>query len=991
MSTLIRPFVLVLLASAGVLVLGRLPGTTVNANETSQVVYLHTEFLPYASKVDQGITYRLGREMVRQAFVIAAVEEAGVAVLDGTLRESVSEDSDVIHLALLERGDLNDKWEVKLFALEGTTAEQETRGLWNTEPIWSHTFDYTANGGVMYAANAPIFEDASRGVFLDALKAAGVNRKEKKTPQTSPSQTSSVWEKQLLKVDSVAQFGVVQTAHSEIQEKGESVYRLGVLARAYANLSMLTQHQWNAVSEVFAARALMYAERSMAAYGQDDMVFWNRAYVRAIVGTHQDAIADLEEIKTARTDEEGDDQSLPIWTRLIEPYVQCDSSRIQQIANDTPDLQAWALRLDFQLASASRYPKRMLASAGKLLTHSPTAYGVAAELAHHGGSLSVNRAGAYYGPRAFTENIPLSLNELNELPAIVQRATSTHPNNPDAVFSTKSHAAANELRSVSTGENAPGISWSALAYLVEEEQFVQAAHHLNDASNAMESSLGRLVDAIAPSVQGHRYFGYINSFRYSKRFDARQYRESLQQISVDDPRKNMSAMLRALYGIKNERGEDIGRAAWQQASRNFTFQGMVENVFVSSSLWNPSSEKIGVMLAWELRKISPQSEVARRMVIRATENPDTKMLKRWERQLSSDPLAYSLLGQRYLRLEKHDDALRCLEKSIELLPTFDAAIALSKVYHTQGKFDQWEDTLKKFLLTEQLGLEHSQVNANLAIGLQHRGKWKKAKPYAIESAMAGSAMSLRVASHSTEGLAEWDESEQWSRSYSQAYRSTSAYNWYLWCKRTGRGDLPKARALAASFYANANVRPTRTSEIFLGAFHLLENETQQSLAAYERALGYQPSFTCTLLVADLARRLGDDAKAQKVVSAMRKATESKEALTASDKIGLEILALVETNAADSVQLKKLDALLEQAEPAARSIYCYTIAIELDRLNLEDAAVEYWRRALVNPAGDVHSMTLAGAQLAQRFGTSRSNEPLSEKDLWPAAQTQDVKP
>ena len=53
--------------------------------------YLHTEFLPYERTVDLGLPYRLGREIIRQADLMAARDELGLATCDETLHETPSE------------------------------------------------------------------------------------------------------------------------------------------------------------------------------------------------------------------------------------------------------------------------------------------------------------------------------------------------------------------------------------------------------------------------------------------------------------------------------------------------------------------------------------------------------------------------------------------------------------------------------------------------------------------------------------------------------------------------------------------------------------------------------------------------------------------------------------------------------------------------------------------------------------------------------------
>ena len=64
---------------------------------------------------------------------------------------------------------------------------------------------------------------------------------------------------------------------------------------------------------------------------------------------------------------------------------------------------------------------------------------------------------------------------------------------------------ARQLR-VDTEQSAgAGLSWSALASLLEEEQFLQVEHHIVDARNAVERSFVEEVNAAMPLIKNHRF------------------------------------------------------------------------------------------------------------------------------------------------------------------------------------------------------------------------------------------------------------------------------------------------------------------------------------------------------------------------------------------------------------------------------------------------------------------------------------------------------
>jgi tetratricopeptide (TPR) repeat protein len=270
----------------------------------------------------------------------------------------------------------------------------------------------------------------------------------------------------------------------------------------------------------------------------------------------------------------------------------------------------------------------------------------------------------------------------------------------------------------------------------------------------------------------------------------------------------------------------------------------------------------------------------------------------------------------------------------------------------------------------------------------HRGQWTKAKPHAVAAGETWSAWGLSAASIICEGLAEWEESEAWIREMSQNYPSTSGAQWYFWCCRTGRGDKAAAARLAERFFATVAVQPTRENQIMRGAYYLLEGHAGQALDSYRQAASFRPTFTCTYMIADLSRELGDDNGRLEVLNGFAPALEQWKAQdpqydTYADAAGLAILELIKTGDASDNRLADIEKLLVELAPNTRGAFAYFVAKELEFLGKEKEAEKYWRRALTIPASDPNYATLAGKELADRHGTSRTDDDaLDESDLWP---------
>ncbi|MHB8972267.1 MAG: tetratricopeptide repeat protein [Pirellulaceae bacterium] len=959
-----------------------------------QVLYLRTEFIPYQKAVDKGIPYRLGREIIRQAILLAGRDELGLATCDETLQETVPKSAQVIQLMPMERADLNGKWNVKLIPYD-------TQG-----PPWEKTYDYVPDGVLMYADMLPKLEADSRGALLDALRAAGFQGA--KPPLQDPQQPGNEIEELLGKVDFVAQFGAVRAAHQAIALHGETPEWLGVLVRGYANLALLTEHHWNATTEVFTARAWLYAQRMVAVCQESDLALWHRAYAWALGGTIQHALTDLAVLEQRRQkvdgSTEGDNASSAsaAWTKLIKPYCMCDRAALKQVGEQDLAVKPWAAQLRFQLASSYQQPRWMYECANEVRDICPTAYGVYAHLVAHGSWLALTRSGAAWAPELFARCVPQSLLAIPGVPASIQQlVTAKEPqkgwfgrlfggSDASELSAALPMSLAKKLREEAEQTVPADLSWSALAYLLEEEQFVQIVHTLDNARNATERPLADEVDATLPLIKGHRYAAFVDFQRFSARQDSPKMYDLLGTIRIQDPRMNMYSMIYTTLDILDAGGKGIGRTAFENAQRNFTMPGMLEYLSVFTPAEYPFADESAKMFVTEVRAIMPHSDYGTYLEIRWTKNPTPEQLKQWEGQLKEDPRGFNALADRYRAVGDVDSAIRCCEKSLVSSPTVAAATQLADLYLKRGDTDKWEQTLLDYLETEDLGLEHGSALQMLAVGFANRGLWRKAKPFAEEFGQTWSGSGLLLAGEICEGLAEWQESEHWMREVSESYPSGGAYNWYFWCRRTGRGDVEAARELATPFFA-VYTSPTREELAIKGAFHLLNGDTRDGLDAYRKALVVKPTFTCTFMVAQLARALGDEKMRSDVLDAMQKSCLERAEEKESDEqkgmaAGLAIIQLMKSGDASEERLARIDELLQAVEPTSRGAFAYCLGKELDDLGKKSEADKYWRRSLVVPRYDIPTSTLAGFELAKRHGTSRPDDDvLDEDDLWPQPQ------
>ncbi len=347
------------------------------------IVCLHTEYMPL--KQDEALKYRLMRELGRQALLIAARDELGLSTRDETLGEvfpdSVTQAKHDLFVTVRSQYNGNVRLQLWLASKPEELLPTKKEKQYDSKVILSQTEK---------------LEPKIRGELRDQLRSLGFDGKIK--PANEKNLPPDSVEGQLLEMNFVSQFAAVRAAHTAIAEKGHSRVWLGVLARGYANLALMTEHHWKSDTEVFAARALLYAERLATANADDSLAHCNRAYARAIVGLHGAALDELKRIDELRK-RHPEQPTLPGWFELIEPYCSFDREPVIAIGERRPSLRQLAQRLSFEQNRAFGDDRWLFDSAKQSMTICPEEYGIYAALTRGSGSLlSVVRTGAYYAP-----------------------------------------------------------------------------------------------------------------------------------------------------------------------------------------------------------------------------------------------------------------------------------------------------------------------------------------------------------------------------------------------------------------------------------------------------------------------------------------------------------------------------------------------------------------------------------------------------------------
>ena len=180
----------------------------------------------------------------------------------------------------------------------------------------------------------------------------------------------------------------------------------------------------------------------------------------------------------------------------------------------------------------------------------------------------------------------------------------------------------------------------------------------------------------------------------------------------------------------------------------------------------------------------------------------------WRAKVGDAPALLGALGRKHIELKQFDEAEKYLKRYMELSPDLWVYESLASCYEARGDRDRWKATLDDFLAkTEDSGLQHAKVRVQLAKYLMKQKRWADAKKYAEPAAETWAAWAMTCASQCNEGLKDWERAELWIRRTAERYPGSSWAAWYLFCKRTGHGDVEAARAFAEAYLAAVEDRP----------------------------------------------------------------------------------------------------------------------------------------------------------------------------------------
>ncbi len=787
-------------------------------------IYLHTRPTHTAAKkLDGGI---LLREIPRQALLIAARDELGLATRDMTLCESVPEDfpaAQQLDMDVLVAVDVG----VTIDIFQGIGAEAKKL---------HHVFVPTPSEKVDYETLIENAARFSRREFVELLESLAL-------PVSRPSPMSMTpvpadIERQLRIMTFPVQYAAVRRLHELVRRDGPSPDLVGGLVRGYAHLGQLTKPYWNSSHDAFMARALLYAERLVMDRPDSADSLWHRAYARTLVGLHATAMEDLAAARklaglsasstTASAADAGTGErgKLPTWVAVLERACRCDTAGLMKIAADDPDNAQLAGFLATLTTRSENRPNYCLRIAEPMLEMNPECYRVMEDLAVMV-AIGLGHRFTTQGPLMFAEHLPRRLAELPDLPDSVRAALPARREQPGllARLFVGDKASEGEDESLVAGlflPRTPRIvtalleagmperdqsepSWAVLGRMIEETLFM----HVTDRACFMRYTWSveteDFLDEVTPLVEAHQYAVMIESMKDKYRGDRSARMDLFANVQLRDASLKMRRLINRMRNLQGEvkaRGDEAYERQW------YHLDATADELETWCKSGDQSVQEKRLRGARGLREVSPHAPLAIALMLEDDWANTAKSAEAWEEQYGQHPRVLSALARGYRKAERLEDAKRCLRKYIQISPDRWAACTLAYLCRTAGDVGGWQDILDEYLATTpDANLDHTFVREDIANYYMSQGEFEKALPYAERAAESWSGRPMLCAANCREGLRQWDRAALWMQRVSDRYARSSGFKYLLWCARTGHGDRQAAARMGLEW---ATAQPPST-------------------------------------------------------------------------------------------------------------------------------------------------------------------------------------
>jgi tetratricopeptide (TPR) repeat protein len=887
----------------------------------------------------------LAHEIVRQAVLLAA-RDAGAVARDGTIGDALPEGAAP---ADLEVGSLLVHGRTPVVVL----ARPSDKG----RDVLA-TFDLGGPLGpiIDYQELVVRAEALSRSLdgFPKVLERVGLAG-----PAAGPKPAGRPGEdvsRRLAQLTCTEPFAAVQALNAEVREQEESPDRLGSLVRGYANLGVLTEFHWSPRHKAFKARALLTAQRLVARDPRSPLGLWHRAYAEALTGFHKAALDDLAAAEPLAKNAPAGSKA-PAWVALIDAFCRFQTAKLVA-ARSGPDGQLAMLLAFMTVEESGSNPVRTVKLGLDLLSDNPECYRVHDALSGLGGVIN-GRAATVDGMKDFTRSVP---RRLQAIPGLPERAATRLRNGGSDM------EAAGALVEAGRGEGDTGEpSWAVLGRMIGDVRFAQVVRRADFMKNAWSVPAEVFVAEARPLVDGHPYRDFVESFGADPGRERDRHAAWLKGVAIPDIDLAATRFLSALSLVDRARYDRLH--AMMVSHSDVVYRDLARLLTHGRREGIPETARRAAL-------VSPFAPISKSKLVETDWAGAEPRAREWEDGAGEHPDVLVALGNRFLALKRWDDAERCLNKAIGLSPEIATYKLLSESHKGRGDLDRWKATLDRALGQRDEGLDHMQIRVEIARHLMALRQFDKALPYAEAAAATWASAGMLCASNCREAMRDWEQAELWARRTTERYPEDSWEAWFIWCKRTGRGDVTAARRFALRHVASSGDDPTDDLRQRLVNFYLVDGSTREALARLRPLNERNQNPLAALIIATLADEQGDSAERDREFGRLA-------ALPAAKELKVDVLAQairdgLANDPGGRIDPKPVTAALGNVPASSRDLYAVFTARLLHAHGAPEEAKAILHRSVARLGTVGWAQALASISLRDWGGRVPGDEPKTAK-------------
>lgn len=924
------------------------------ADPPGRSVYLHGArdfLLPEEHYPYQGL---LARQLVREAFLMAAREELGLRTVDLHLGQRPPAGARELDIVCIPGLDKPNGPPTRLEILSGVPPVQRL--------VAAELF--LVNPPIELVAIVKDCEARSRGSFVKILEATGLSGKPRDwNPNAElPAGVSAL----LSEMNFISQFRAACALHEANSREGQSAQLAAALSRSYANLGLLTNLDWAPAHKVFTARSLLYAERLVAQKRDLGPAYSARAYAYALAGLHKSALDDLDTLDQLAFQGRAQVDDTAV---ILRDYCRFrfDLLEPDRFGAGQRDL-VWLLRVLAREESGS--PLQNIEECLEALKFAPHCYRLQASLCRRAG-VSLGHSATLEGPSRTARTIYSRLLAMPQLPAEARAiCTATMPGEmpadqlglPGIDFSLEFPARSKLIAVLAASTDRIGeqdeLDWPILSHLLAEHSFQEIFQRAYFERHTWGVPCDDWLAIARPLYENHPMAALLDFYRD----DATVSQQALKRAETID-RDTLEIAGRYIADIQpNPRtGATYRRGMQTMAAAAMHMDRTLSDIAQRLRHVNVDFQRRDSVAMY---KLSPYSPFARNMYLAYHWDKVKPQIGQWLREGAQDSAQLAAIAQRYAADKQLDTAITLYQQACKLSPDMSNYRALANAYRAQGKIDQWQATLVDYLKQPDYGLGHAAVQQEIAHFYMGRHEWEKALPFAqgaADDSFASWALTTVASCH--EALSHWAEAENKYRMESERYETLQ---WFYFTRRTGQGDAAAAERFAKTLLeADKGKRRPLPDKV---GFALLQGKADEALSLLETGNKRELSPAGGLHIALLAEIGQDLAKRDAALRDVIELSQKKEPKLRN--VGLFALArLIEGDIRDggqaNIDSKALDTLWRSSPVAEQPAVEHLAGRYLDLHGKAELAQRFWLYQMSHGAINDWYRTLTGAELLAR--------------------------